>query len=441
MKRRPGCTASHFSHMGIASLHLNSNRRRAQAASFALPHIALRSGSQTLSRHMSLLDLYGGDSDEEVQPIAAPPEQHTDTDSTAAAAAEKAGTDGEGGVQLVEGSAVSGVPPEAQCAGSGVPPQKPGSGVSPGVPSAGSGVPPQKPSTSSGVPKCEPVVDVASDESDSEDCWAKVRRLTAKKSKSKLDQVFERSYDNQVTKLAAKLLTDASKKARKTHSQDVTPPAKCRRSSREDVTSVPKQPRPAKTDADQPESKADAMQGENLDFDAEKEPPDEEAEPELPKKKRAVRGSANTFAGRRPPRDPARLELFMAKKAAWEQAQKDRKEAKTQGTVSPKWSENQKKFWKHMSDTIKQQGGGKDAFRAAVSQWPGKQAAAAPGQVMCKKRPAAATNASSSSAATAATASSSPAAAAATASSSSAAAPTLSASPSSASAKKGLIVD
>ena len=423
MKRRPGCTASHFSHMGIASLHLNSNRRRAQAASFALPHIALRSGSQTLSRHMSLLDLYGGDSDEEVQPIAAPPEQHTDTDSTAAAAAEKAGTDGEGGVQLVEGSAVSGVPPEAQC--------------------AGSGVPPQKPSTSSGVPKCEPVVDVASDESDSEDCWAKVRRLTAKRSNSKLDQVFARSYDNQVTKLAAKLLTDASRKARTTHSQDVTPPAKRTRSSREEVTSVPKQPRRAKTDADQPDqpAKPDAMQGDNFDFDAEKEPPDEEFEPELPKKQRAVRGSANTFAGRRPPRDPARLELFMAKKAAWEQAQKDRKEAKTQGTVSPKWSENQKKFWKHMSDTIKQQGGGKDAFRAAVSQWSGKQAAAAPGQVMCKKRPAAATNASSSSAATAATASSSPAAAAATASSSSAAAPTLSASPSSASAKKGLIVD
>ena len=35
---------------------------------------------------MSLLDLYGGDSDEEVQPIAAPPEQHTDMESTAAAA-------------------------------------------------------------------------------------------------------------------------------------------------------------------------------------------------------------------------------------------------------------------------------------------------------------------------------------------------------------------
>ena len=391
--------------------------------------------SQTLSRHMSLLDLYGGDSDEEVQPIAAPPEQHTDMESTAAAAAEKAGTDGAGGVQLVEGSAVSGVPPEAQCAGSGVPPQKPGSGVSPGVPSAGSGVLPQKPSTSSGVPKCEPVVDVASDESDSEDCWAKVRRLTAKRSNSKLDQVFARSYDNQVTKLAAKLLTDASKKARTTHSQDVTPPAKRTRSSREEVTSVPKQPGRAKTDADQPDqpAKPDAMQGENLDFDAEKEPPDEEFEPELPKKQRAVRGSANTFAGRRPPKDPARLELFMAKKAAWEQAQKDRKEARTQGTVSPKWSENQKKFWKHMSDTIKQQGGGKDAFKAAVSQWSGKQ-------VICK-RPAAATTASSSSAAAAATASSSPAAAAATAPSSSAAAPTLSASPSSASAKKGLIVD
>ena len=402
--------------------------------------------SQTLSRHMSLLDLYGGDSDEEVQPIAAPPEQHTDMESTAAAAAEKAGTDGAGGVQLVEGSADSGVPPEAQCAGSGVPPQKPGSGVSPGVPSAGSGVPPQKPSTSSGVPKCEPVVDVASDESDSEDCWAKVRRLTAKRSNSKLDQVFARSYDNQVTKLAAKLLTDASKKARTTHSPDVTPPAKRKRS--EEVTSVPKQPRRAKTDADKPEQPAepDAMQGENLDFDAEKELPDEDSEPELPKKQRAARGSANTFAGRRPPKDSARLELFMAKKAAWEQAQKDRKEARTQGTVSPKWSENQQKFWKHMSDTIKQQGGGKDAFKAAVSQWSGKQAickrpAAATTASSSSAAAAGATNASSSSATAAATAPSSPAAAAATAPSSSAAAPTLSASPSSASAKKGLIVD
>ena len=100
--------------------------------------------------------------------------------------------------------------------------------------------------------------------------------------------------------------------------------------------------------------------------------------PEEPKKLRAAKGTAGTFAGRRPPKNPAKLELFMAKKAAWEQTKAENQKP---GRGPLKHSDIQQAFFKHMSKYLKSNGGGKDGFRNARAAWNA-----------AKKRPAAASS-------------------------------------------------
>ena len=96
-------------------------------------------------------------------------------------------------------------------------------------------------------------------------------------------------------------------------------------------------------------------------------------------KTRAKRGTANTFAGRRAPKDPAKLQIFMAKKAAYEKAKQEAKEASSKGLTPPKHTENQQAYWKHMSESTKANGG-RSGFADAVGKW------------SARKRPAAATS-------------------------------------------------
>ena len=81
---------------------------------------------------------------------------------------------------------------------------------------------------------------------------------------------------------------------------------------------------------------------------------------------RRARGTAGTFAGRRPPKDAEKLTLFLAKKAAYEKEKadtKEKQEKKSSGARSPSMS--QKDFWVHMSESLKGNGGS-DGFKEAV---------------------------------------------------------------------------
>lgn len=88
---------------------------------------------------------------------------------------------------------------------------------------------------------------------------------------------------------------------------------------------------------------------------------------------RAARGAAGTFAGRRPPKDPAKLLLFEAKKSAFlslRAHERENREATTE----------QKAFWKFMSDKLKE-AGGTTGFKDAAQEWGSirkRPAAAAP---------------------------------------------------------------
>lgn len=94
---------------------------------------------------------------------------------------------------------------------------------------------------------------------------------------------------------------------------------------------------------------------------------------------RAKRGTANTFTGRRAPKNPAKLKIFMAKKAAYEQAKQEAKEAPSKGTTPPKHTKNQQAYWKYMAESMKGNGG-RSGFAVAAGTW------------SARKRPAAATS-------------------------------------------------
>jgi hypothetical protein len=65
--------------------------------------------------------------------------------------------------------------------------------------------------------------------------------------------------------------------------------------------------------------------------------------------KRAPRGSAGTFGGRRPPKDPAKLALFEAMKAAHEKAKED---ANKDGAGKCP-SLRQAQYWNHLSENLR----------------------------------------------------------------------------------------
>ena len=82
-------------------------------------------------------------------------------------------------------------------------------------------------------------------------------------------------------------------------------------------------------------------------------------------------GSLGSFAGRRPPTNPEKLELFKELKLAYENIIKSRKlksEVKSQGT------DRQKLYWSFMQDEMKSGGSSnttspKERFAAAVAKW------------------------------------------------------------------------
>ena len=265
-----------------------------------------------------------------------------------------------------------------------------------------SGVPGGSGSSSGDVVAPSAIATAASD-SDSEDVWSKARQYTppAKpKGKAKanspltLDDLFgsAKKYDKAVAQVASNLLNAATKVAtgpQKLAPQPVAPPAAAPAAD----AAAPLAAAPA---ASTKKGRGKISLIEQVSV-ASKKPvappaakkpvappaaplaPDGAAgTPEEPKKLRAAKGTAGTFAGRRPPKNPAKLELFMAKKAAWEQTKEENQKT---GRAPLKHSENQQAFFKHMSKYLKSNGGGKDGFRNARAAWNA-----------AKKRPAAASS-------------------------------------------------
>lgn len=109
-----------------------------------------------------------------------------------------------------------------------------------------------------------------------------------------------------------------------------------------------KQQKKPRTKKEQKGGKAEAEQKEQQEQKEEK-PKDQEKKEA---KQRAPRGTAGTFAGRRPPKDPHKLELFNARKAAHEQAKKEAIDAQKKVPTL-----RQKDYWSHLSTALKGAGG------------------------------------------------------------------------------------
>ena len=87
------------------------------------------------------------------------------------------------------------------------------------------------------------------------------------------------------------------------------------------------------------------------------------------KKLRAARGSVGTFAGRRPPKGKAQLELFLMMKKEYEADVATRRAG---GAPLPKkGSMAQEAYWAHLMKHMKQQAEGsqQEKFQAAVAAW------------------------------------------------------------------------
>ena len=70
------------------------------------------------------------------------------------------------------------------------------------------------------------------------------------------------------------------------------------------------------------------------------------------KQQRAPRGSAGTFASRRPPKSPHKLKFFLARKAAREQAKKEATENQRKVPTL-----RQKEYWSELSTSLREVGG------------------------------------------------------------------------------------
>lgn len=215
-------------------------------------------------------------------------------------------------------------------------------------------------------------IEVADSDSESGDVWAKARQRAPKKPKAKaraLDVIFGQRFDRAVANVASVLLSSATAAAAAVASSTPGPkpnggaPAPESVETPSENNAAPsKDPKPGGRDA---EVTAPASRGTKRD------------QPEGSNEHRATRGTAGTFAGRRPPKDTEKLRIFNAKKAAWEKAKEEAKLVKGKGGSVPKHSSSQLAFIAHMTKTMKENGGGKDGFSKAAKSWRMKRPAAA----------------------------------------------------------------
>ena len=127
---------------------------------------------------------------------------------------------------------------------------------------------------------------------------------------------------------------------------------------------TPKKPSPKKVKVPPKKTSPKKIPAQVLNPGAHNSPLKKRGADKLP---RASRGSMQTFAGRRPPADPDKLEAYNRMRQDYEALQA---EAKKSGK---KVSLNQSKYYDFMKQEMKRQGGSsKDKFRAAAKAYRSK---------------------------------------------------------------------
>ena len=253
------------------------------------------------------------------------------------------------------------VPTDAVGAGSSAPAtQPPSTGASSGA----------VPGSDAGEHKAQ--IEVADSDSESSDVWAKARHRAVSDSKIKvkprtLDQIFGQKYDRAVASVASALLASAAATvaASSPKFKGGTPASE----SAGETSHLPTLATGAsQTGAvcNEPKPPADVTTPKASKGNKRKNPGDD---PDKTKFDRVPRGSAGTFAGRRPPKSPEKLQVFLAKKAAWDKAKEEAKLAKAKGNLVPKHTSSQTAFIAHMAKTMKENGGGKEGFCQAATTW------------------------------------------------------------------------
>lgn len=77
----------------------------------------------------------------------------------------------------------------------------------------------------------------------------------------------------------------------------------------------------------------------------------------IDKVKRAARGSAGTFAGRRPPKNPTKLAFYNQLKQDYEKTMKEIKSTPKNGKKTKPATMSQESFWQHMRSAMKKDAG------------------------------------------------------------------------------------
>ncbi len=234
-------------------------------------------------------------------------------------------------------------PPTQDASRSGVPVGAPG------------GAPPTQDASRSGVPVGVPGVPAAAqddDESSSEEPWQKLRRQGSQQKPCNRTPTPQAQFVSAVAALARA----SAALALQPISSSAPPTKKCTTKNDEEVSSGV----PGKNTAD--------------DDNAEEEKEGEVAVAAVapgraPRKPRATRGSQGTFGGRRPPKDPAKLKVFLAKKEVHQKHKEEARVARTAGKGPLKEpSAAQAAYWEHMRTHMLGENS-PDNFRQAAKAW------------------------------------------------------------------------
>ena len=215
------------------------------------------------------------------------------------------------------------------------------------------------PTTSPGIPESSHATQEDSDED--EDIWAKARRGrgSAEKAGGRKPTVPKKELAKAVGKVAAAAVTAALEAAGMHCTETVT-------GAKGGAAAVPADAAAKAKDIPH------AGPGVGLEHTPEHKKAPEHTAASSVAKQRASRGSAGTFAGRRPPRNPEKLEAFKAareahianKKDLKEKREKARKEGQQQDSGG---TPNQRLYWKHLREAMR----GTGDMKRAVSTYPG----------------------------------------------------------------------
>ena len=258
-------------------------------------------------------------------------------------------------------------------------------------PSASTGEPPRAPQPSAGTnaktsaPAVRQRTVVVVSESESEDPWASARaclktRPPQQQKKKKAQTPRSQSVDRTITKsvnditsaVAGAIAGVVQAQLQASASQASAAPASGTPAPASAAAAAPKvddaAPPPAPSD---PRPVVPASEAVMLPEAREKQCAAADEEQAGKKSGRKQRGTAGTFAGRRPPKNPTKLKLFVAQRAAYFAEKARVKADRDKGVKTP--TANMSDFMKHMSNNLAVSGG-TDGFKNALASWSSKKA-------------------------------------------------------------------